>query len=50
LLVRGVREAIAQMRGPIIVIANLLTEGRGMEGFTAAEARAMDLARARSSG
>jgi len=37
LLVRGVREAIAQVHGPIIVIANLLTEGRGMEGFTAAE-------------
>src|SRR5262245_54401282 len=38
LLVRGVKEAIAQVQGPIIVIANLLTEGRGMEGFTAAEA------------
>ncbi|HKE82381.1 MAG TPA: gluconeogenesis factor YvcK family protein [Vicinamibacterales bacterium] len=37
LLVRGVKEAIADVRGPIIVIANLLTEGRGMEGFTAAE-------------
>jgi uncharacterized cofD-like protein len=38
LLVRGVREALAEMRGPIILIANLLTEGRGMQGFTAAEA------------
>jgi uncharacterized cofD-like protein len=38
LLVRGVREAIADVRGPIIVIANLLTEGRGMQGFTAADA------------
>jgi uncharacterized cofD-like protein len=38
LLVRGVKEALADMHGPIIVIANLLTEGRGMEGFTAAEA------------
>jgi uncharacterized cofD-like protein len=38
LLVRGVKEAVAEIRGPIIVIANLLTEGRGMEGFTAAEA------------
>jgi uncharacterized cofD-like protein len=38
LLVRGVREAIAEVRGPIVVIANLLTEGRGMEHFTAAEA------------
>ena len=38
LLVRGVREALADVPGPIILIANLLTEGRGMEGFTAAEA------------
>jgi len=38
LLVRGVREAIADVRGPIILIANLLTEGRGMQGFTAADA------------
>jgi uncharacterized cofD-like protein len=37
LLVRGVREALAGMHGPIILIANLLTEGRGMAGFTAAE-------------
>jgi hypothetical protein len=26
------------MRGPVIYIANLLTEGRGMTGFTAAQA------------
>jgi uncharacterized cofD-like protein len=38
LLVRGVKEALAEMRGPVILIANLLTEGRGMAGFTAAEA------------
>jgi uncharacterized cofD-like protein len=38
LLVRGVQEALADVRGPIILIANLLTEGRGMAGFTAAEA------------
>jgi uncharacterized cofD-like protein len=38
LLVRGVSEALADMRGPIILIANLLTEGRGMAGFTAADA------------
>jgi uncharacterized cofD-like protein len=38
LLVRGVKEALAEMRGPIIVIANLLTEGGGMQGFTAADA------------
>ncbi len=37
LLVRGVREALADMDGPIILIANLLTEGRGMRGFTAAD-------------
>ena len=38
LLVRGVRQALGEMRGPIILIANLLTEGRGMAGFTAADA------------
>jgi len=38
LLVRGVREALSQVRGPVILIANLLTEGRGMQGFTAADA------------
>ena len=37
-LVRGVAEALAQMKGPVILIANLLTEGRGMVGFTAADA------------
>ena len=37
-LVRGVADALAEMRGPIILIANLLTEGRGMSGFTAADA------------
>jgi uncharacterized cofD-like protein len=37
-LVRGVADALAEMRGPIILIANLLTEGRGMVGFTAADA------------
>ena len=38
LLVRGVKEALAEVRGPIILITNLLTEGGGMEGFTAADA------------
>jgi uncharacterized cofD-like protein len=38
LLVNGVREALADVRGPIILIANLLTESRGMSGFTAADA------------
>jgi uncharacterized cofD-like protein len=37
-LVRGVSEALAQMKGPVVLIANLLTEGRGMLGFTAADA------------
>jgi uncharacterized cofD-like protein len=37
-LVDGCREALAAMRGPIVYVANLLTEGRGMAGFTAAEA------------
>src|SRR5262245_2715159 len=37
LLVRGVRDALADVRGPVILIANLLAEGRGMAGFTAAE-------------
>lgn len=38
LLVRGVAEAIAKVNGPVILIANLLTEGRGMTDFTAGEA------------
>jgi uncharacterized cofD-like protein len=37
-LVGGVPEALAQVRGPVILVANLLTEGRGMMGFTAADA------------
>ena len=37
-LVRGVAEALADVKGPVILIANLLTEGRGMAGFTAADA------------
>ena len=37
-LVRGVSDALADMKGPVILIANLLTEGRGMLGFTAADA------------
>jgi uncharacterized cofD-like protein len=38
LLVEGVAEALADVQGPIILIANLLTEGRGMGGFTAGDA------------
>ena len=37
-LVRGVPEALAGMNGPVIFVANLLTEGGGMAGFTAADA------------
>jgi len=37
-LVRGVSEALATMKGPVVLIANLLTEGRGMVGFTASDA------------
>ena len=36
-LVDGCREAIQSVNGPVILIANLLTEGRGMKHFTAAE-------------
>jgi hypothetical protein len=36
--VKGVREALQSINGPIVLIANLLTEGRGMQHFTAAEA------------
>jgi uncharacterized cofD-like protein len=36
--VQGVPEALAQARGPLILIANLLTEGDGMKGFTAGDA------------
>jgi uncharacterized cofD-like protein len=38
LLVDGVARALTTVRGPVIVVANLLTEGRGMHGFTAADA------------
>ena len=37
-LVDGVAEALKHMKGPVILVANLLTEGRGMAGFTAADA------------
>ena len=37
-LVKGVAEALSQVKGPVILVANLLTEGRGMSGFTAADA------------
>jgi uncharacterized cofD-like protein len=37
-LVRGAPKAIQQVNGPVILVTNLLTEGRGMWQFTAAEA------------
>jgi uncharacterized cofD-like protein len=37
-LVRGMQEAIAAVKGPVILVSNLLTEGRGMKGFTVADA------------
>src|SRR6187401_2363547 len=36
-LVRGVADALREMKGPVILVSNLLTEGRGMLGFTAAD-------------
>ncbi len=36
-LVRGAAEAIRQVQGPVILVTNLLTEGRGMLAFTAAD-------------
>lgn len=41
LLVRGAREAIASVDGPIVFVANLLSEGQGMEGMTASDAAAI---------
>jgi uncharacterized cofD-like protein len=37
LLVDGVAEVIGSVKGPVIVVSNLLTEGQGMRGFTAAD-------------
>jgi uncharacterized cofD-like protein len=37
LLVDGVADVIAGVKGPVIVVSNLLTEGQGMRGFTAAD-------------
>lgn len=34
----GVREVVAAVDGPIVLVTNLLTEGRGMKGFTAGAA------------
>ena len=37
LLVDGVAEVLSTVKGPIVVVSNLLTEGQGMSGFTAAD-------------
>jgi uncharacterized cofD-like protein len=37
-LVRGAPEAIQRVSGPVVLVCNLLTEGRGMWHFTAGEA------------
>ena len=37
-LVTGVREALHEVKGPVVLISNLLTEGSGMNGFTASDA------------
>jgi uncharacterized cofD-like protein len=37
LLVDGVADVIKSIKGPVIVVSNLLTEGQGMTGFTAAD-------------
>ncbi len=37
-LVRGARDALGHVKGPVILVTNLLTEGRGMWHFTAGEA------------
>ena len=38
LVVRGVAEALRIASGPLVLATNILTEGRGMKGFTAGEA------------
>ncbi len=38
LLVEGVKEALGEMPGPIVFVSNLLTEGLGMQDFTAGDA------------
>jgi len=37
-LVRGAPEAIRRIKGPVILVTNLLTEGQGMWNFTAGDA------------
>ncbi|MCL4814847.1 MAG: YvcK family protein, partial [Vicinamibacteraceae bacterium] len=37
-LVEGVADALSAVEGPVILVANLLTEGEGMRGFSAGDA------------
>lgn len=37
LLVDGVADVLAGIKGPIVLVSNLLTEGEGMRGFSAAD-------------
>ena len=37
-LVKGTADAVRNVKGPLVLVTNLLTEGRGMTGFTAATA------------
>jgi len=37
-LVRGATEAVREVQGPVLLVSNLLTEGRGMWNFTAGDA------------
>jgi uncharacterized cofD-like protein len=37
-LVKGSPEAVQKVKGPVILVGNLLTEGSGMSGFSAGEA------------
>src|SRR3954468_24845457 len=36
-LVKGAAEAVRQVRGPLVLVTNLLTEGSGMSSFTGAD-------------
>ena len=37
-MVKGAAEAVRRVTGPIVLVTNLLTEGHGMQGFTAGHA------------
>jgi uncharacterized cofD-like protein len=37
-LARGAPDAVRRVKGPVVLVSNLLTEGRGMWNFTAADA------------